>query len=66
MIPTDTSFISVFLIFMNLLNIILLSLAAGFIIIGIHQVMTVGFEKGYWAVMIAVFFFFLYTLRKRK
>jgi amino acid permease len=52
--------------YMKLLDIILLSLAAGFIIIGIHQVMTVGFEKGYWAIMIAILFFFVYNLRKRK
>ncbi len=51
---------------MKLLDIILLSLAAGFIIIGIHQVMTVGFQKGYWAIMIAVIFYFVYNFRKRK
>ena len=51
---------------MKLPDIILLSLAAGFIIIGIHQVMTVGFENGYWAIMIAVVFYFIYNFRKRK
>lgn len=51
---------------MKLPDIILLSLAAGFIIIGIHQVMTVGFGNGYWAIMVAVLFFFIYTFRKRK
>lgn len=51
---------------MKLPDIVLLSLAAGFMIIGIHQVMTVGFEKGYWAIMISIVFFFFYILRKRK
>jgi hypothetical protein len=51
---------------MKLPDVILLSLAVAFIIIGIHQVMTVGFGNGYWAIMIALVFFFLYNLRRRK
>jgi hypothetical protein len=51
---------------MKLSDVILLSLAVAFIIIGIHQVMTVGFGNGYWAIMIALVFFFLYNLRRRK
>lgn len=47
-------------------DIIYLSMAVVFIIIGIDQVMTVGFENGYWAIMLALVFFFLYNLRRRK
>ena len=51
---------------MNLVNVILLSLAAGFIIIGIYETMVVGFEKAYWAIMLSVILFFAYTYRKKK
>lgn len=51
---------------MKLPDVIYLSLAVAFIIIGIHQIMTVGFGNGYWAIMIALVFFFLYNLRRRK
>jgi len=51
---------------MKLPDVLLLSLAAAFIIIGIHQVMSVGFGNSYWALMLALLFFFLYNLRRRK
>jgi hypothetical protein len=51
---------------MKLPDVILLSAAAAFVLIGIHQVRTVGFENAYWAVMLALVFFFLYNLRRRK
>lgn len=51
---------------MKLPDVILISLAVAFIIIGIHQVVYVGFGQGYWAIMLALIFFFLYNLRKRK
>jgi hypothetical protein len=51
---------------MKLLEVIYLSLAVAFIIIGIHQIMTLGFASGYWAIMVALIFFFLYNLRRRK
>jgi len=51
---------------MRLRDVILLSLAVAFIIIGIHQVMTVGFGHGYWAIMLALIFFFLFNLMRRK
>jgi hypothetical protein len=51
---------------MKLPEILLLSLAVAFIIIGIHQGMTVGFGNAYWAIMLALLFFFLYNLRRRK
>jgi hypothetical protein len=51
---------------MKLIDAILLSLAAGFIIIGIHQTMTVGFGSSYWLILVATILFFLYTFRKKK
>jgi hypothetical protein len=51
---------------MKLADVILLSLAVTFSIIGVHQTMNVGFGKAYWAVMLALVFFFLYILRRRK
>jgi hypothetical protein len=51
---------------MKLLDVIILSLAVVFIIVGIHQVMTVGLGKAYWAIMLALIFFFIFGLRKKK
>ncbi|MCX8491135.1 MAG: hypothetical protein ORN54_08715 [Cyclobacteriaceae bacterium] len=51
---------------MKLLDIVLLSLAAGFVIIGIYEVMTIGLGEAYWAIMLAFGFFFIYTYRKKK
>ena len=51
---------------MDLVNIILLSLAAGFIIIGIYETMVSGFGGGYWAIMLAIAFFFAYHYRKKE
>lgn len=50
---------------MKLTDIILLSLAAGFIIIGIYELMTVGIGFAYLPIMLAVTLFFVYTWRKR-
>jgi hypothetical protein len=51
---------------MKLPDIILLALAVVFLIIGIDQIITLGFGHGYWAIMIALVFFFVYNLRRRK
>ena len=51
---------------MKLPDVILLSLALAFMIMGIHQLMTAGFGHAYWALMLALVFFFLYNLRRRK
>jgi len=51
---------------MKLLDVIILSLAVVFIIVGIHQIMTVGLGNAYWAVMLALIFFFIFTLRKKR
>ena len=51
---------------MKILEVVLLSLSIAFLIIGIHQTMRVGFSNGYWALMLALVFFFGFNLRKRK
>jgi hypothetical protein len=51
---------------MKLPDILILSLAVAFLIIGIHQIMTVGLGNGYWVMMLALIFFFLFNLRRRK
>jgi hypothetical protein len=50
----------------KLIDAILLSLAAGFVIIGIHQIMTAGVGNAYWIIMVSFILFFLYTYRKKK
>lgn len=51
---------------MKLPDIVYLSLTVVLVIIGIDQVLTVGFGNAYWAIMLALVFFFLYNLRRRK
>ena len=51
---------------MKLVDVILLSITIAFMIIGIHQVMRVGFQNAYWAIMLALVLFFLFNLRRRK
>lgn len=51
---------------MKLLDIILLSLAVVFLIIGIYEIMALGPTQGYWAVMLAMVFLFGYYTRKNK
>lgn len=47
-------------------DILILSLAIAFLIIGVDQIIKLGFESGYWAIMLALVFFFVLNLRKRK
>ena len=47
-------------------EIILISLAVVFVIIGMYEIMTLGPSNGYWAVMLAMVFFFGYYIRKNK
>lgn len=51
---------------MKLADVLLLSLAAAFIIIGIYELIAVGFGSAYWAIMLSVILFFIYTYRKKK
>jgi hypothetical protein len=51
---------------MKLADILLLSLAVVFIIIGIYETMTVGIGPAYWKLMVATGLLFFYTYRKRK
>jgi hypothetical protein len=51
---------------MKLIDVLLLSLAAFFVIIGIYEIMTVGIGQAYWLIMMATLLFFAYTLRKKR
>ncbi|HEY9004670.1 hypothetical protein [Ohtaekwangia sp.] len=51
---------------MKLPDILLLSLAVAFLIIGIHQFMVLGFGQAYWAFMLTLLLFFILNLRKKK
>jgi hypothetical protein len=53
-------------VIMKLVDVLILSLAVVFIIIGIHQTMTVGFMNAYWAIMLSMILLFIFNLRKRK
>ena len=51
---------------MKFWDIIVLSLAVVFSIIGIHLTMTLGIQDAYWAIMLSIALYFLFVLRKRK
>ena len=51
---------------MKLTDVLILSVAVVFAIIVIHQTMVLGFEKAYWALMLALILYFVYNLRKKK
>jgi 4-hydroxybenzoate polyprenyltransferase len=50
----------------NLIDIIVLSLAAVSLIIGIHQTITVGFGESYWIFMLSIAFLLYQQIRKVK
>ncbi len=51
---------------MKLVDILILSLAVVFSIIGIHLTMTVGVSNAYWAIMLSTALYFLFVLRRKK
>jgi uncharacterized membrane protein len=51
---------------MKLMDVVLLSLAAVFAIIGIYEAMKLGIGQAYWAVMVSFGFLFYYNYRKKK
>lgn len=51
---------------MKLTDVLVLSSAVAFLIIGIHQMMTLGFGSAYWAIMLSVVLYFVFILRKKK
>jgi hypothetical protein len=51
---------------MKLPDVILLACAVVFLIIGMDQIVVLGFGQAYWAIMLALMLFFVYTLRKKK
>jgi hypothetical protein len=50
----------------KLSDIIILSLAVVFLIIGIDQIIVIDFGSGYWAIMLSLILFFLFNLRRQK
>ena len=50
----------------NLVDIIVLSLSAGFLIIGIHQTITVGFGVSYWLFMLSIALLLYQQIRKAR
>lgn len=51
---------------MKLLDAILLSLSAGFFIIGVHQMITLGLTQSYWIFMLSSVLLIGYQIRKKK
>ncbi|MFA0961609.1 hypothetical protein AB9P05_07365 [Roseivirga sp. BDSF3-8] len=51
---------------MKLLDAILLALAAGFFIIGVHQTITAGIAYSYWPLMLALGMLYLFQYRKKS
>ena len=51
---------------MTLASVILLSLSAGLLIIGIVESTRVGIGNAYWAFMLSTALFFIYAYRKTK
>jgi len=51
---------------MKLLDTILLSLAAGFFIIGVHQLITLGLTQAYWIFMLSTVLLIWYQIRKKS
>jgi hypothetical protein len=51
---------------MKLTDILLLGLSLVLIIIGIDQTVAFGFKNSYWAFMLALTLFFVFTLRKNR
>jgi hypothetical protein len=51
---------------MKLIDILLISLAFVFLIIGLYEMMALGPESGYWSIMLAITLFFIHQYRKKK
>lgn len=51
---------------MKLLDTLIISLAAGTFIIGVHQTMKFGIMYSYWIIMISVALLLWFNLRKQK
>lgn len=51
---------------MKLPDVLILSVAVVFAVIGIHQTVILGIDKAYWALMLSLILFFVYNLRKKK
>ena len=65
-LTSESQIITIFTTSMKLIDVLLLSLAVAFLIIGIHQIMTLGLGKAYWAIMLSLILYFAFNLRKKK
>ena len=63
---SESQIITIFTTSMKLIDVLLLSLAVAFLIIGIDQIMTLGLGKAYWAIMLSLILYFAFNLRKKK
>ena len=50
----------------NLIDIIVLALAGAFLIIGVHQTITVGFGGSYWLFMLSIGLLLYQQIRKAR
>jgi hypothetical protein len=51
---------------MKLVDIVILSLAVVFVIIGIYEIMTRGISFAYWSIMLSTGLFFLLVYRRKR
>jgi hypothetical protein len=51
---------------MKLSDVLVLSFCIVFFVIGLHQTVMLGLASSYWALMLALALFFVYTLRKKR
>jgi Na+/melibiose symporter-like transporter len=51
---------------MKIFNTVILSIAIGFLIIGIHQSLTFGFEASYWLFMITLALLLWFKIRRNR
>lgn len=51
---------------MSILQSIIFFLSLGLLIVGVHQVFTVGFYESYWLFMLSLVMLFVYNFMKKK
>ena len=50
----------------KLSNVIIISLALAFTIIGLHQAIMIGFGESYWIFMLAITLYLWYSIRTKQ
>jgi uncharacterized membrane-anchored protein YitT (DUF2179 family) len=51
---------------MKLLDILLIGLSIAFLVIGVDQSIAYGFQQSYWAFMLALLPFFIFSYRRNR